>query len=507
MKRFSDYSIKTKLVFIIVTVTFIASGFGTIILILNQYNVLKNHAIEDAETNAFFIARNSAGPLTFDLPEGIQEDLEALKDNKAVMLAIVYDTNGVAFAHYFKKGETDTLGALEKRHYETSSYIQDNYVEVLYPIEHQDINYGVVLLRYSLEALYESINYFVYVNLIIFIIIIALTYILARIIQRVLSEPILNLSKVTDQIRSKSDYSLRAEKRGNDEIGVLYDGFNSMLNQIEARKKERDSAEREKEKLNLELKDKNKELEQIIYVTSHDLRSPLVNIQGFSKELEYSVNDIVDIISATGIDDEPKRQIANIYDNEIQESIKFILIGISKMDTLLNGLLQLSRLGRAAIEIIKIDMNKLINNVIGTLKYQIQKKSCDVIVNDLHDCYADINQINIVFSNLIENAVKYLKGNIKGVIKIYSTEEDKEIIYCVDDNGVGINPMHWNKIFEIFHRLNPDASEGEGLGLTIVVKILDRMKGRLWLESIPNEGSRFFVAIPKHVFITTKPEE
>jgi len=111
----------------------------------------------------------------------------------------------------------------------------------------------------------------------------------------------------------------------------------------------------------------------------------------------------------------------------------------------------------------------------------------------LPSCSGDEAQIGQVFSNLLDNALKYLDPDRKGVIRISGT---RQLVYCVEDNGIGVKMSHQNKIFEIFHRLNPgDGTAGEGLGLAIVHRILDRHGGRIWVESKPGKGSKFFVSL------------
>jgi signal transduction histidine kinase len=102
-----------------------------------------------------------------------------------------------------------------------------------------------------------------------------------------------------------------------------------------------------------------------------------------------------------------------------------------------------------------------------------------------------------VFTNLISNAIKYRDPAKEGIIRISGKVESGMSIYGVEDNGIGIAPAHQKKVFEIFHRLNPDNSvSGEGLGLTIITRIMDRLGGKIWVESEPGKGSKFFIALP-----------
>jgi len=258
---------------------------------------------------------------------------------------------------------------------------------------------------------------------------------------------------------------------------------------------ERKLVDKERERLLVELAEKTKELEQIVYVSSHDLRSPLVNIQGFTKELDYAFKQVYEILSSKAVPPAIRRKLAPILDEDIPYAFQYVLASSSKMDSLLKGLLRLSRLGRAALNIKQLDMNKLMADVIDSFEFQIKETGATVEVDDLPPCMGDETQINQVFSNLLDNALKFLDPNRPGAIRISGKEEKGQVVYCVEDNGIGIEDKDKESIFEIFRRLDPSASPGEGLGLAIVRKILDRHSGRIWVESELGKGSKFFVSL------------
>jgi PAS domain S-box-containing protein len=255
-------------------------------------------------------------------------------------------------------------------------------------------------------------------------------------------------------------------------------------------------AEEDREKLMQTLSLKNKELESILYVTSHDLRSPLVNIQGFSSELsrccELIHSTLKDKIKAGEVSEE----VQTAFNKDVPEALGFILSSAKKMDSLLSGLLRLSRLGQAALDIERLDMNTMLADVTKNMEFQVKEAGAKVELATLPACLGDSSQINQIFSNILDNALKYLDESRPGMIHICGKIENDQSIYCVEDNGVGIAPEHQNKIFEIFHRLEPDKKCGEGLGLTIVRRILDRHNGKIWVESESGKGSRFFVSLP-----------
>lgn len=257
---------------------------------------------------------------------------------------------------------------------------------------------------------------------------------------------------------------------------------------------ERKLAEEKLEALAQTLADKNKELETIVYVASHDLRSPLVNIQGFSRELAFACERFrAGLLGGRSLE---KKEMNVLLMEEIPEALQFIQAGVSKIDLLLAGFLRYSRLGRAAMRIERINMNAMIAGIAQAMEFQIKKAGAKLQIADLPDCRGDATLTGQVFSNLLDNAIKYLDPKRPGMISVAGKVEEDRTIYSFADNGIGIAREHQAKAFEIFHRLNPSKTEGEGLGLTIAQRILEREQGRIWVSSEPDKGSTFFVSLP-----------
>jgi len=259
---------------------------------------------------------------------------------------------------------------------------------------------------------------------------------------------------------------------------------------------QRKADEEELQRTAADLAEKNKELETIVYTVSHDLRSPLVNVQGFGKQLNRACDTIRGAIAASTDGTVAVEKLKTPVDTVIPQALRFINAGVTKMDTLLAGLLRYSRLGRVALKIRPLNMSGLIAEILAAMKFQLDEAGTEVEVGLLPNCLGDNDQTSQVFANLIDNARKYRAPSRPLRIAITGEIRDGHAVYAVADNGIGIAPEHQGKVFEIFHRLDPDVSTGEGLGLTIAQRVLERQKGRIWVESQSDRGSTFFVSLP-----------
>jgi PAS domain S-box-containing protein len=255
-------------------------------------------------------------------------------------------------------------------------------------------------------------------------------------------------------------------------------------------------AEKEQRRLTEELIIKNKELEQVLYVTSHDLRSPLVNVEGYGRELEYSLKDLMTSVDHADVPTSITDKITPIVKEDIPESLHYIRTSVSKMDMLLRGILSLSRLGRYELTINEIDMNAMMSDIVDSHRFKLNELNIKTDISGLPYCKGDSSQINQVFSNLLDNAVKYTDPEQPGVIHISGYTDKDQSVYCMADNGIGIAADHQDKIFEIFHQLAPNRVKGEGMGLTIAHRIIERHNGKIWVESELGRGSKFFVSLP-----------
>ena len=262
---------------------------------------------------------------------------------------------------------------------------------------------------------------------------------------------------------------------------------------------ERRIAEQTRELLMQQLTERNDELQSIVFTAAHDLRSPLVNIDGFTGELEKGLKQLGDVLTGQPLTEEAAKKINYLFESDMAESLRFIKSGSQQMDLLLNGLMRLSRVGSAPLAVSALDMKDLLETVVEGLQYQIQEYEVEISIQpDLPECEGDATLLNQVFTNLVDNAIKYRHPERPAVIEIRGAIRDDIVEYAVADNGIGIDETEHEKVFDLFHRLHPKhRQDGQGLGLTIVRRILDRMHGSVRMESTPGLGTTVYVRLPR----------
>ena len=256
-------------------------------------------------------------------------------------------------------------------------------------------------------------------------------------------------------------------------------------------------AEEKVKQLNQDLVTKNKELEQVVYVTSHDIRSPVVNILGFSDEMIKALNKLADRVFDKANTIQNKEDVEYLINKDIPHILSFIKVSGQKIDKLLLALLKLSRLGRAAINKVNVDMNKMFEVVLNTYEYKIKQDNILIEKDNLPACYTDEVAINQVFSNLIDNAIKYRSHDREAVIKIKGWEQDDKVHYSIEDNGIGISEAELDKIFDVFYRIDPENQEGEGIGLALIKKTIERLDGNISVGSTEGKGTKFYISLEK----------
>ena len=227
-----------------------------------------------------------------------------------------------------------------------------------------------------------------------------------------------------------------------------------------------------------ELLRSNEELEQFAYVASHDLQEPLRMIISYVQIIQKNIEQN----NTTGLD----------------EFMNYVLDGTSRMQSLINDLLQFSRVNRKGSVFSVVDMNEILKIATSHLTARISENNATVTYCDMPKVKGDTSQLIRLFQNLIDNAIKFKAPDRQPEIKISVEERAEDFVFSIKDNGIGIEDKFYNRIFVIFQRLHTrNEYAGTGIGLAVCKKIVERHGGEIWVESKRNEGSNFFFSIKK----------
>ena len=263
-----------------------------------------------------------------------------------------------------------------------------------------------------------------------------------------------------------------------------------------------------------DLREANEEIQRFAYIVSHDLRSPLVNIMGFTSELEELRTDIFDrlarysraVVEATAIpqpigDTDPAdapelRPEDKQLSQDFSEALGFITSSIGKMDRLISAILNLTREGRREFQPVPIDTRELIESIISSFAHQASEADAQIRIEPLPGIVSDRLALEQIFSNLIDNALKYLRPGVPGDIRIKGRNKLGFAVFEISDNGRGIDPKDHKRIFDLFRRAGPQDRQGLGIGLAHVRALVRRMGGTINVASELHRGCTFTVTLP-----------
>lgn len=250
-----------------------------------------------------------------------------------------------------------------------------------------------------------------------------------------------------------------------------------------------------------DLKRANGELQRFAYIVSHDLRSPLVNVMGFTSELEVATKRLGEMLA-----DARKTRPETLYpgtdeliEQDLPEAIHFIRTSTQKMDRLINAILQLSRQGNRTLNPTWLDMNRVISDVAESLKVRAEQAEAEIIVApNQPEIYGDRVAMEQILSNLIENAIKYNHPDRPPIVRITGRRIGQTAEFRVTDNGRGIDARDFDRVFDLFRRSGTQDRPGEGIGLAHVRAVVYRLGGSILLESELGVGTTFILSIPLH---------
>jgi len=487
----NDLSIRTKLLWVILVTSSAALVAAGLAIVTYEAISFRQQRVAELSTQAAILGAISTAALVFNDTKAAQEYLSTLKELPEVTAAIIYDNNGKVFATY----QREDSSVSEPPAVEADGQRMENGDLLLFRhIRAQRETVGTIHLRASLDLGDRLLRYAAIVLLVLVgSLLVALA--LSEKLQVLVSAPLLAVTQMARNVITHQDYSGRVEKRSHDEVGILVDAFNQMLSQIQQREValrveilEHQSARQEVAALNqtlekrvaertMQLEAVNKELETFAYSVSHDLRTPLRSIDGFTTILQESY---AEQLNAQG-----------------QNYFRRIRAATQRMSDLIDDLLKLSRTVRSEMNFVTVNLSELAHAVAKELQDSTPDRKVTFSIAPNMIVRADATLMRTVLENLLGNAWKFTGKREKDArIEVGNTTDIGNAVYFVRDNGVGFDMKYADKLFGTFQRLHAITEfEGTGIGLANVQRIIHRHSGKVWANATLGQGATFFFTL------------
>lgn len=482
---FRDLPIRAKLTAIILIASIVVMLLMSGSFFVYEFLTFRQTTVRQLATLGEITAANSTAALAFENDNDAREILATLRAERNIVAAGLYNQQGRLFSKFPHDLPDDTFppapGAKGYR-------FEGSRLAGFQPVEQPGNKpLGTLYLQFDTTALIGAwLRVSLAVAAVVMTITLFIAYALSRFLQKQISQPILTLAETARAVSDHGDYSVRAVRTADDELGLLTDAFNRMLEQIqrqnEVLRKNELELERRVTERTAQLQAANKELEAFSYSVSHDLRAPLRHIDGFAGLFANHLKD--------SLDDKGRHYLSTIS------------ASARRMGRLIDDLLVFSRMGRTQMNFAAINTEMLVSAVIRDGLYEKSHPSIVWAIGRLPSVHADAAMLRQVWVNLIENAVKYSSKSPQPRIEIGCTDpkpagENVMWEFFVRDNGVGFDMSYVDKLFGVFQRLHgPAEFEGTGIGLANVHRIITRHGGKTRAEGSVGQGATFYFSLP-----------
>lgn len=531
MNRFSDFSIKSKLIISILSLLILALVLFSAFIFFAKYESKKSELLEQAKLQANLTSDHAITPLIFDDKLGAKDVLSKLDTIKNIKAAVIYDDNMRQYTSYIRNNEKITTP--EKIRSLSPSYEEfKEEIVITTPITHNENTFGAIVVYVSTqEIIDELINYAIFL-LFLMLALLVLSLLVIYKIQNYITVPIINLARTAQEISLSEDYTIRAQKLYTDEVGHLYDDFNSMIDKIEQRGRERDEAETISRTYQAHLERLTNELEERVKGRTVELQESYNNLQNTQAQLIESekMSALGNLVAGVAHEVNTPLGIsitaASIFKNEIK-SIKDMLDEnrlskaalVNFIDTIMEAdEILMKNLDRAALlvknfkkisvdqsseELRDFELNTYIQEVVSTFTSELKHRPVELelqLDSNPIDMYSYPGAISQIVVNMLQNALIHaFDFEQEGKIILETHQDDNNATIIFTDNGKGIDSAVVDKIFEPFITTKRNEG-GTGLGLNITYNLITQhLNGTIHLDSDYKDGARFIINIPLNI--------
>jgi signal transduction histidine kinase len=481
-RRLIDLPIRQKLMFIISATAVVVLLMATLAFVGNEIFATWHSSLQDLSTTAQMIGSNSTAAIAFDDEAAGADMLKALASKRWIEFACLYDAKGAVFARYSRPGvhhkpmtrPAEITGASPfPEGVSERSFMSGWHLHLVREIVVDGERIGAILLIKDMREINASVSRYLAIAGAIIVLSGMVAIYLASRLHQVVSRPVANIMETMTKVSATGDYSMRAAKLGNDELGSLVDGFNEMLRRIEE-----GTAALEEAKSQAEAANRAKSL--FLANMSHEVRTPINGIVGILKLMQAAPLD--------------------------EQQLRYVNIAITASDTLLsviNDILDFSKIeaGRLELESVIFSARDLVERIAEIFAERARQKGIKLAVFAHSELPAlvrgDPNRLAQVLTNLIGNAIKFTETGtvtVRAFVEAGGTEK-VTVRFTVSDTGIGISEEQKQRLFQAFSQADASTTRrygGTGLGLAICKNIVELMDGSIGVDSVPGEGSTFW---------------
>ena len=487
MPAFRSGTIKTKLVTFVMLTSGLALLISVTLIGINDAILFRKTMVRDLQTLAAIIGGSVSSAIEFDDEVAAVKLLPALEHYTHILTAAIYTKDGKVFAGYVRRDQPKTVDWPKPG--PDGHEFQGGELLLFQPIIARGTDrVGTIYLRLDTAELRALLWRYFFIGTVILAGALLVTFVISSKLQKVISEPILELASTAREVSEKKNYSIRATRRNGDEIGFLIDRFNEMLARIEQREKELEEVNGQLLQSQREALAATQAKSQFLANMSHELRTPLNAIIGYSEMLQEEAEEA--------------------GEQTLVPDLKKIHTAGKHLLNLINDILDLSKVeaGKMELYLETFDLTTLLNDVAATAELLVKKKNNQlkmICAEDLGAMRADITKVRQSLFNLLSNASKFTEN---GTVTLEAVREPFAggdwIVFHVTDSGIGLTPEQMGRLFQAFSQADASTMRkygGTGLGLAISRKFCQLMGGDLTVRSEPGKGSTFTIRIPVEV--------